>query len=84
MHSTAGMTDIDIQLASSRGMDINVLSIDENTVLVNKNAKSVIKCLEAEHFNVIEVQLDYGELFAGGMHCSTLDLVRDDEYIRYA
>ena len=83
LHSTAGMTDIDIQLASSRGMDINVLSIDENTVLVNKNAKSVIKCLEAEHFNVIEVQLDYGELFAGGIHCSTLDLVREDEYISY-
>lgn len=78
-----GMTDIDIRLASSRGMDINVLSINENTVLVNKRAISVKDILSKNGFNVIEVQLDYGEIFAGGIHCSTLDLVREDEYIEY-
>jgi glycine amidinotransferase len=78
-----GMTNIDIQLASSRGMDINVLSIDENTVVINKRAIGVKKVLEANGFNVIEVQLDHGEIFAGGIHCSTLDLVRDDEFISY-
>lgn len=82
--STIGMSDVDIQLASSRGMDINVLSIDENTVLVNKKAYSVIKCLENEGFTVVQIELDYCELFAGGIHCSTLDLERDDEYIYYA
>lgn len=78
-----GMTNIDIRLASSRGMDINVLSIDENTVLVNKRAIGVIDILKRNNFNVIEVALDYGEIFAGGIHCSTLDLVREDEYIEY-
>lgn len=43
---TTGMTDIDIRLASSRGMDINVLSIDERRVLVNKRAVGVIRALE--------------------------------------
>jgi glycine amidinotransferase len=78
-----GMTDIDIRLASSRGMDINVLSIDENTVVVNKRAIGVKKCLEQNGFDIIEVELDNGEIFAGGIHCSTLDIIREDEYIYY-
>lgn len=79
----AGMTDIDIQLASSRGMDINVLSLDEKRVLVNRRAVGVIKALEQNGFEPILVDLDNGEIFAGGIHCSTLDLVREDEYIYY-
>lgn len=82
--NTIGMSDINIQLASSRGMDINVLSLDEKRVLVNEKAKSVIKCLEKNGFEAIPFELDYGELFGGGIHCSTLDLVREDEYISYA
>ena len=78
-----GMTDIDIRLASSRGMDINVLSLDEHTVLVNKKAYGVKKALEQNGFDIIEVELDNGEIFAGGIHCSTLDLIREDEYIEY-
>jgi glycine amidinotransferase len=78
-----GMTDIDIQLASSRGMDVNVLSIDENTVIVNRRAYGVKEILDKNGFNVVEVALENGEIFAGGIHCSTLDLVRDDEYRYY-
>jgi len=78
-----GMTDIDIRLSSSRGMDINVLSINENTVLVSKRAYGVIDILEKNRFNVIDVDLNNGEIFGGGIHCSTLDLVREDEYINY-
>lgn len=79
----SGMTNIDIRLASSRGMDINVLSISEDTVVVNKRAVGVIDVLEKNGFNVIQIELDNGEIFAGGIHCSTLDLRRDDEFILY-
>lgn len=78
-----GMTDVDIRLASSRGMDINILSIDENTCVVSNRAVCVKNLLERNGFNVISVQLDNGEIFAGGIHCSTLDLIRDDEYMFY-
>jgi glycine amidinotransferase len=78
-----GMTDIDIRLASSRGMDVNVLSIDENTVVISDRAHGVKSILEKNGFDVVEVKLENGEIFAGGIHCSTLDLVRDDEYIYY-
>jgi len=79
----SGMTDVDIRLASSRGMDVNVLSIDETTVLVTQRAFGVMDVLDRAGFTVIPIELDHGEIFAGGIHCSTLDLVRDDEYISY-
>lgn len=80
---TKGMTDTDIRLASSSGMDINILSLDENTVLLNKRANSVKDILDKNGFNIIETELQNGEIFAGGIHCSTLDLNRDDEFIYY-
>ena len=80
---TTGMTDIDIRLASSRGMDINVLNLDEHTILVNKRATGVRRLLERKGFDVIDVELDYGELFAGGIHCTTLDVNREDEHVGY-
>jgi len=79
----SGMTDIDIRLASSRGMDVNVLSIDEHTVLVSERAYGVADVLDKNGFTVVPVKLEHGEIFAGGIHCSTLDLVRDDEYMYY-
>lgn len=78
-----GMTSLDIQLASTRGMDVNVLSLDENTVMVNESAINVTRILEANGFNVAQVQLENCEVFGGGIHCSTLDLLRDDEYLDY-
>lgn len=74
------MTDKQIQLASSRGMDVNILSVDEKTVLVNKLATGVARALEARGFEVVQVELDACELFGGGIHCSTLDLEREDSY----
>lgn len=78
-----GMTDVEIRLASSRGMDINVLSLDENTVLVSKRAFGVKDILEKNGFDIIEIDLNHGEIFGGGIHCSSLDIVREDEYISY-
>lgn len=78
-----GMTDADIRLASSRGMDINVLSVDENTVIASEQAVGVIKALEKNGFTVCPVRLENGEIFGGGIHCSTLDLVRDGDFLDY-
>lgn len=78
-----GMTDIDIQLASTRGMDINIISLDEENVLVNEKAYNVIELLNNRGFNVHTVALENCEIFGGGIHCSTLDTLREDEYIDY-
>ena len=79
----SGMTDIDIRLASSRGMDINILSIDDSNVIVSDRAIGVIDILEKNGFNVYTTKLSNSEIFGGGIHCSTLDLVREDEFIDY-
>ena len=79
----SGATDCGLRIASSAGMDINVLSVDENTVVVSERAVGVIRALEKNGFDVIPVKLDLGEVFGGGIHCSTLDIYREDEYIDY-
>ena len=70
-------TNINIQLASERGMDINVLSINPNTVIVSKDATGTIKALREHGFCVIPIRFRHSEIFAGGIHCSTLDLWRE-------
>jgi len=62
---------------ASRYIDINVLSIDEDTVVVNSHYPELIKELEQRGFTVLPVQHRHRRLFGGGFHCFTLDTVRD-------
>ncbi|ELP66151.1 MULTISPECIES: hypothetical protein [Streptomyces] len=60
----------------SRYMDINLLSVDENTVVVNSLYPELIAVLERRGFTVIPVRHRHRRLFGGGFHCFTLDTVR--------
>ncbi|MFJ9967185.1 inosamine-phosphate amidinotransferase 1 [Streptomyces avermitilis] len=60
----------------SRYMDINLLSIDENTVVVNSLYPELIEVLERRGFTVVPVRHRHRRLFGGGFHCFTLDTVR--------
>jgi glycine amidinotransferase len=62
---------------ASRYIDMNVLSLDENTVIVNALYPELVRQLERRRFDVIPVRLRHGRLFGGGFHCVTLDCVRD-------
>ncbi|MFI9311008.1 inosamine-phosphate amidinotransferase 1 [Streptomyces triculaminicus] len=62
---------------ASRYIDINVLSVDENTVVVNSLYPELIRLLEARAFTVVAVRHRHRRLFGGGFHCFTLDTVRD-------
>lgn len=70
-------------LASSRGMDVNVLSLNEKDILINHDAVRTQDELYKNGFNPIPIRFRHGEIFAGGLHCSTLDLKRIDEQIDY-
>ncbi|GLF98095.1 inosamine-phosphate amidinotransferase 1 [Streptomyces yaizuensis] len=61
---------------ASRYIDINVLSIDENTVVVNALYPGLITVLEQRGFTVVPVRHRHRRLFGGGFHCFTLDTVR--------
>jgi glycine amidinotransferase len=60
----------------SRYMDINLLSIDENAVIVNSLYPELIDVLEDRGFTVVPVRHRHRRLFGGGFHCFTLDTVR--------
>jgi len=63
---------------SSPWLSINILSIDENTVIVEKKEKELINLLSNEHgFNVIPLNFRDAYMFGGGFHCQTLDINRD-------
>lgn len=57
-------------------IDLNVLSINPQTVVVNESCTGLIRTLELEGFDVIPVRHRHRRLFGGGFHCFTLDTVR--------
>lgn len=68
--------EADNPIPASPYIDLNLLSIDENTVLVNDACKTLIRTLEEHRFTVVPVQHSHRRLFGGGFHCFTLDTVR--------
>ncbi|MFE5374076.1 glycine amidinotransferase [Streptomyces mirabilis] len=74
--------DVDLVLTSPY-IDINVLSLDEQRVLVNADCLGLIKALENEGFTVIPVQHRHRRLFGGGFHCFTLDTHRAGGSVDY-
>ncbi|GIF03120.1 glycine amidinotransferase [Actinoplanes siamensis] len=68
--------DNDDPIPASPYIDLNLLSVDENTVLVNDACKTLIRLLEDKKFTVVPVRHRHRRLFGGGFHCFTLDTVR--------
>ncbi|MET7511602.1 glycine amidinotransferase [Streptomyces albidoflavus] len=66
----------DDPIPASPYVDLNVLSVDENTVMVNDACKKLISTLEEHGFTVVPVRHRHRRLFGGGFHCFTLDTVR--------
>ncbi len=66
----------DDPIPASPYIDLNVLSIDENTIMVNDACRTLIGLLEHHKFTVIPVRHRHRRLFGGGFHCLTLDTVR--------
>jgi glycine amidinotransferase len=58
-------------------IDLNVLSIDPETVMVNEMGVGLMRVLEKNGFTVVPVRHRHRRIFGGGLHCFTLDTVRD-------
>ena len=63
----------------SEWVGINLLSLDPKTVIVEKNQTYLIKKLEKYGINCIPISFRYSHIM-GGIHCCTLDTVRDSRY----
>ncbi len=68
---------------SSPWVGMNLLSLDQNTVLVDERQSKMIKLLEEYKLNVITVNLRHMYTQGGGIHCATLDTVRDSKLESY-
>jgi N-dimethylarginine dimethylaminohydrolase len=53
------------------------MSIDPGTVLVHDRQVEMIRILEGKGFTVVPVRMRHCYTMLGGLHCTTLDVVRD-------
>ena len=61
-------------------IDINVLSINENTIIANSangTSRHLREALKKYNVEVLDCPIRHSELFAGAHHCLTLDTVRE-------
>jgi N-dimethylarginine dimethylaminohydrolase len=66
-----------LQHISSPWAGLNVFSLDSNTVCVHDRQAGLIRELERRRFTVIPVRMRHCYTMLGGLHCTTLDVVRE-------
>ena len=62
---------------STPWVGMNFLSVDQETVIVDERQTSLIKLLENKNFTVIPIKMRHIYTQGGGIHCATLDTVRE-------
>ena len=68
---------------SSPWVGMNFLSLDQNTVVVDERQTNLIKLFEQRQFTVVPVRMRHIYTQGGGIHCATLDTVRDSKLESY-
>lgn len=66
-----------VPFLASQSIGINVLSLDEERVLVQDIQEPLIRDLEAAGFTPVPCRWRHGRSLGGGFHCVTLDVRRD-------
>lgn len=64
------------QCLGSGWMGMNLLSIDAETVIVDRHQTELIKLLERHHIKAVPLELRHARMLGGGFHCVTLDICR--------
>ena len=72
-----------LPLLASQSIGMNVLSLDEEHVVVQGIQVPLIKSLEKAGFTPIPCPWRWGRTLGGGFHCMTLDIRRRSELERY-
>ncbi len=62
---------------------MNLLSFDQETVIVDERQSNLIKLLEKHKFKIVTVKIRHMYTQGGGIHCATLDTVRDSKLESY-
>jgi len=67
----------------SNWIDMNLLSINPDLVVVDRDQTGLIKLLEKQGLDVIPLKLRHSKMLGGGFHCVTLDIRRKGTLQRY-
>lgn len=62
---------------ASPWLGMNILSIDEKTVMVEEHQTLLMRTLKKHGIDSIPVKMRHSRTFSGGPHCVTLDLIRE-------
>jgi len=62
---------------------LNILSVDENTIICDDKQVPLMKELEKYNITCIPIQFRHAMTLAGGIHCTTLDLRRKGQLEDY-
>lgn len=73
----------DLRPMSSKWFGMNVLMINPNLAVVDKNQEPLIKLLEKHKIDVLPLLLRHGRPLGGGFHCITLDVRRKGKLENY-
>lgn len=68
---------------ASPWVGMNFLSIDPKTVIVDQRQTSLIRLLERYKFTVVPIRMRHIYTQGGGIHCATLDTVRESKLEDY-
>jgi glycine amidinotransferase/scyllo-inosamine-4-phosphate amidinotransferase 1 len=68
---------------SSPWVGMNFLSLDPSTIVVDERQTNLIKLLEKHDFTVVPVRMRHIYTQGGGIHCATLDTVRESQLESY-
>jgi glycine amidinotransferase/scyllo-inosamine-4-phosphate amidinotransferase 1 len=71
-----------IDSVASPWIGMNILSVDPETVIVDERQVPLIRLLEKNHITPVPIRFRHS-YFMGGIHCSTLDTVRDSKLESY-
>ena len=72
-----GQTNSGSVITCSPYIGLNILSLDERTICVDRTQLALIRLLELRGFTCIPLPMRHARELSGGFHCATLDLVRD-------
>jgi N-dimethylarginine dimethylaminohydrolase len=67
----------------SEWIDMNLFSIDPQTVVVDSDQTQMIKLLESKGLTVVPLKLRHSRMMGGGFHCVTLDIRRRGQMESY-
>ena len=68
----------------SEWIDMNLFSIDPDTVVVDSDQTQLIRLLESKGLTVVPLKLRHSRMMGGGFHCVTLDIRRRGQMESYS